>query len=276
MFDLQQGQFRFDRAATRDNSLDLDQTTLAFVLHLETSLGDHRGELLSFLVVLSADQFSSRILSRSSGLQRWQSNLSIVVFPSPVTSLCLGPVSRCFASFNHVMYRSICGQISRLPSSKLSDDHDGSQDHELRWIRHGSGVSSLCRLCKKSSTSHCRIDRRRRIQWIRYLRSEISIRTPLETCFPRPFSGFNVNHLDIAPRYASILMGISNGVGTLAGMLCPVAVEFLTKQGVRSRSLFVCIRSLFCLDTRRMGTCLSHCFVDSFRRGDLLRDVCIG
>jgi hypothetical protein len=27
-------------------------------------------------------------------------------------------------------------------------------------------------------------------------------------------------------------MGISNGVGTLAGMLCPVAVEFLTKRGV--------------------------------------------
>ena len=44
--------------------------------------------------------------------------------------------------------------------------------------------------------------------------------------------GFNVNHLDIAPRYASILMGISNGVGTLAGMMCPVAVEFLTKEGV--------------------------------------------
>ncbi len=44
--------------------------------------------------------------------------------------------------------------------------------------------------------------------------------------------GFNVNHLDLAPRYASILMGISNGVGTLAGMLCPVAVEFLTKKGV--------------------------------------------
>ncbi|CAF1617607.1 unnamed protein product, partial [Adineta ricciae] len=46
-------------------------------------------------------------------------------------------------------------------------------------------------------------------------------------------SGFNVNHLDIAPRYASILMGISNGVGTLAGMLCPVTVEFLTKNGTR-------------------------------------------
>ena len=30
-------------------------------------------------------------------------------------------------------------------------------------------------------------------------------------------SRFNVHHLDIAPRYASILMGISNGVGTFAG-----------------------------------------------------------
>lgn len=44
--------------------------------------------------------------------------------------------------------------------------------------------------------------------------------------------GFNVNHLDIAPRYASILMGISNGMGTFAGMLCPIVVEMLTKKGV--------------------------------------------
>ncbi|XP_046439302.1 vesicular glutamate transporter 1-like [Daphnia pulex] len=43
-------------------------------------------------------------------------------------------------------------------------------------------------------------------------------------------SGFNVNHLDIAPRYASILMGISNGVGTLSGMFCPIVVESLTKN----------------------------------------------
>jgi len=27
-------------------------------------------------------------------------------------------------------------------------------------------------------------------------------------------TGFNVNHLDIAPRYAAILMGFSNGIGT--------------------------------------------------------------
>ncbi|XP_050409086.2 vesicular glutamate transporter 2 [Patella vulgata] len=42
-------------------------------------------------------------------------------------------------------------------------------------------------------------------------------------------SGFNVNHLDIAPRYASILMGLSNSVGTLSGMLCPIVVQSITK-----------------------------------------------
>ena len=46
------------------------------------------------------------------------------------------------------------------------------------------------------------------------------------------FTGFNVNHLDIAPRYASILMGMSNGIGTLAGMICPIVTEQLTKHRV--------------------------------------------
>jgi hypothetical protein len=43
-------------------------------------------------------------------------------------------------------------------------------------------------------------------------------------------SGFNVNHLDIAPHYASILMGISNGVETLSGMVCPLIVGATTKH----------------------------------------------
>ncbi|KAH3890380.1 hypothetical protein DPMN_014460 [Dreissena polymorpha] len=43
-------------------------------------------------------------------------------------------------------------------------------------------------------------------------------------------SGFNVNHLDIAPRYASLLMGFSNGFGTIAGMLCPIVTESLTRH----------------------------------------------
>ncbi|XP_013419304.1 vesicular glutamate transporter 2 isoform X2 [Lingula anatina] len=49
-------------------------------------------------------------------------------------------------------------------------------------------------------------------------------------CSGFAISGFNINHLDIAPRYASILMGLSNGVGTLAGMLCPITVELVTKD----------------------------------------------
>ncbi|XP_050541760.1 vesicular glutamate transporter 1 [Daktulosphaira vitifoliae] len=40
-------------------------------------------------------------------------------------------------------------------------------------------------------------------------------------------SGFNVNHLDIAPKYASILMGISNGIGTIAGLLCPITINLI-------------------------------------------------
>lgn len=51
-------------------------------------------------------------------------------------------------------------------------------------------------------------------------------------------SGYNVNHLDIAPRYASILMGLSNGIGTLAGIFCPIAIDFLTKDVVSIDRLF--------------------------------------
>ncbi|XP_069687183.1 vesicular glutamate transporter 1 isoform X1 [Periplaneta americana] len=46
-------------------------------------------------------------------------------------------------------------------------------------------------------------------------------------------SGFNVNHLDIAPRYASILMGMSNGIGTIAGLLCPIAIDNITEDHSR-------------------------------------------
>lgn len=51
-------------------------------------------------------------------------------------------------------------------------------------------------------------------------------------------SGYNVNHLDIAPRYASILMGMSNGIGTIAGLLCPIVIDFLTRDVV-SRVTFL-------------------------------------
>ena len=41
-------------------------------------------------------------------------------------------------------------------------------------------------------------------------------------------SGFNVNHLDIAPRFASILMGLSNSAGTVSGMIGPYVVGDIT------------------------------------------------
>lgn len=46
-------------------------------------------------------------------------------------------------------------------------------------------------------------------------------------------SGYNVNHLDIAPRYASILMGMSNGIGTIAGLICPIAIDHITHDQVK-------------------------------------------
>jgi hypothetical protein len=56
-----------------------------------------------------------------------------------------------------------------------------------------------------------------------------------------PRTGFNVNHLDIAPRYASILMGMSNGFGTIAAMVCPIATEMLTKNRVCFITCPVCL-----------------------------------
>lgn len=67
---------------------------------------------------------------------------------------------------------------------------------------------------------------------------------PATYAFLSPSQGFNVNHLDIAPRYASILMGISNGVGTLSGMVCPLIVGAMTKHKVRNMRV-LSILSLF-------------------------------
>jgi hypothetical protein len=39
-----------------------------------------------------------------------------------------------------------------------------------------------------------------------------------------PLSGFNVNHLDLAPKYAGVLMGITNTFATIPGFLAPQVV----------------------------------------------------
>eukprot|EP00794_Sanderia_malayensis_P011312 gene11312-12496_t len=44
------------------------------------------------------------------------------------------------------------------------------------------------------------------------------------------WSGFIVNHLDIAPRYASLLLGISNCFATIPGILSPTIVGIITQN----------------------------------------------
>nr|CAI5869702.1 unnamed protein product [Callosobruchus analis] len=58
-------------------------------------------------------------------------------------------------------------------------------------------------------------------------------------------SGFNVNHLDIAPRYASILMGMSNGIGTIAGAICPFVVHQIVEEKKKEEWRIVLIISAF-------------------------------
>lgn len=45
-------------------------------------------------------------------------------------------------------------------------------------------------------------------------------------------SGFTVNHLDIAPNYASILMGISNTFGTIPGIISPLLTGYIVNTPV--------------------------------------------
>jgi len=43
-----------------------------------------------------------------------------------------------------------------------------------------------------------------------------------------PLSGFNVNHLDIAPKYAGVLMGITNTFATIPGFVAPQLTDSMT------------------------------------------------
>lgn len=47
------------------------------------------------------------------------------------------------------------------------------------------------------------------------------------------WSGFSVNQLDIAPQYASVIMGISNTVATLPGIISPSITGFIVQNKVK-------------------------------------------
>ena len=54
-----------------------------------------------------------------------------------------------------------------------------------------------------------------------------------------PMEGYGVNHLDIAPRAAGVIVGISNTWGSVAGACAPVVMGWLTPFPLgRSRESF--------------------------------------
>lgn len=63
-----------------------------------------------------------------------------------------------------------------------------------------------------------------------------------ECCF-NSFNNFRVNFLDIAPQHASVLLGLSNTFGTLAGVLGPTLAGFIVKNAV-SRD-FIAFTTMF-------------------------------
>lgn len=50
--------------------------------------------------------------------------------------------------------------------------------------------------------------------------------------YSKSFIGFSVNHLDIAPQHASVLMGLSNTFATLPGMLSPTITGYVVTTHV--------------------------------------------
>ncbi|XP_033188462.1 vesicular glutamate transporter 1 isoform X2 [Bombus vosnesenskii] len=55
------------------------------------------------------------------------------------------------------------------------------------------------------------------------------------------WSGFGVNHLDIAPKHASVLMGIGNTVATLPGVVSPIITGYIVqnKSAAEWRIVFI-------------------------------------
>src|SRR6218665_2195314 len=51
------------------------------------------------------------------------------------------------------------------------------------------------------------------------------------------FSGFFINHMDIAPVYAGTLMGISNGVAAVSGFIAPTIAAIMTTSVSQCTSL---------------------------------------
>lgn len=51
------------------------------------------------------------------------------------------------------------------------------------------------------------------------------------------YSGFKVNHLDISPRFAGILMSLTNCLANLAGLLAPIVAGYVIDKRVRTPAI---------------------------------------
>lgn len=49
------------------------------------------------------------------------------------------------------------------------------------------------------------------------------------------YSGFKINHLDITPRFAGILMSLTNCTANLAGLLAPITAGILVEGKVKEK-----------------------------------------
>lgn len=50
-------------------------------------------------------------------------------------------------------------------------------------------------------------------------------------------SGFLINHLDIAPAFASVLLGVTNTAGTMSGIISPTLTGFIVQHHVREHEV---------------------------------------
>lgn len=67
------------------------------------------------------------------------------------------------------------------------------------------------------------------------------------TCGAFIFSGFIMNHLDLAPNFAGVLVGIANGLENITMILAPLSVGFIVEDSVSKEKkliifFFKCIR----------------------------------
>ncbi len=51
-------------------------------------------------------------------------------------------------------------------------------------------------------------------------------------------SGFQINHIDIAPQYAGIIMGITNTAGTIPGIIGPLVAETIAHKVIVLHTLY--------------------------------------